>query len=152
MNSTYSDASAFGKRSYRIEDGVIFVQGATITGSSFESRIKVEHLDPNYDRLRLRSPLLVPLATFALIGIVGSSVLGELSPSKNMTFAYYFCLALGGFGIVFGLLSLRRITVARFKNLSGVASLDIFEAGPNKAEYQKFLSSLQEEIKRSKTD
>ncbi len=148
MNSTYSDASAFGKRSYRIEDGVIYVKGVTITGSAFESRIEVGQLDPNYDRLRLRSPLLLSLATFALIGIVGSSVLGELSPSKNITFAYYFCLALGGFGIVFGLLSMRRISVARFKNLSGVAALDIFEAGPKKGEYQSFVSVLQDEIKR----
>jgi hypothetical protein len=147
MPLEYSDVSFFGRRSYQIAGGTLVAKGSDVGRSQFEVRLDLRVLDSNFDRLWLRSPILLPMCFVALIGIFGAMVLGEFSPKPGISWAYGLCLTLGFVGIVFSLLSARRIPVARFKNTAAVAVLDIFQAGPRKKEFESFIANLQTHIR-----
>ena len=149
MPNEYADASFFGRRSYQIVGDILIAKGSDVGKAQFESKLALRSLDPDFDRLWLRSPLLLPMCFFALVGIFGSMVLGEFSQKPGISWAHGLCLTLGFVGILFSLLSARRIPAARFKNTTGIAVLDIFEAGPRKREFEAFIATLQAHIREA---
>jgi hypothetical protein len=147
MPLEYADTSFFGRRSYEIAGDTLIAKGSDVGRSKFEVKLELRVLDPNFDRLWLRSPIFFSMCFVALLGIVGAAVLGEFSPKPGISWAYGLCLTLGFTGILFSLLSGRRVPVARFKNTAAVAVLDIFHAGPRKKEFEAFLVDLQARIR-----
>ena len=150
MSIEYKDVSSFGKRSYALIGDEILVRAVTISGSEHEVRLALHQLDPNYESMRVRGPLFVPLVFVALIGITGVSILSSVSSLSHITYPYYACLFMGAFGLIFGALSLRRTRLVRFKNLSGVPAFDVFEAGPEKTRFDSFVAGIQDKIKERK--
>jgi len=84
MNIAYKDSSSFGKRTYVLDGDIILVKAVAISGSEHEVRVDIGQLDPNYDSLRVRGPLLVPLSVVALVGLVGTSILTEVSSFSHL--------------------------------------------------------------------
>ena len=150
MPLEYADSSFFGRRSYQIVGDTLIAKGSDVGRSQFEVKLELRVLDSNFDRLWLRSPILLPMCFVALVGIIGAVVLGEFSQQPGISWAHGLCLTLGFIGILFSLVSARRIPVARFKNTAAVAVLDIFQAGPRKKEFEAFIAELSAHIHDAK--
>lgn len=146
----YTDRSLFGKRCYELRDTAIFASGTTSSGSRFEVSIDYSDLNPNPERIWLRSPLL-----WGGVGVVGISIvlltaLGVFQ-AQDKAFLTGYAYVMAFTGVILMLMSLRKIEMVRFKSLSGVPSLDVFKVGPMKAHFDTFIYELQSRIQKRRS-
>ena len=142
----YSDKSWHGRREYQLDLTRIRVRARqTSSGADFDTTIELRSLIPEYDRLWLRNPLLIPnlLAIFA-----GFPCLMNFS---RVAYPHLFDITAGVFlvAIISIVFTIRKIHAVQFKTIAGAPALLILQAGPRKSEFSQFVSAIQEAIVRA---
>ena len=143
---TYSDKSLLGKRSYEIKDSVLYAEGSNLTNHAFKVELALADLNPNFERVWIRSPMMIAGLWIMIGGCVGYTLLDKLAAGKAESIEG-FCISLAFAGLFVLLVAMRRIEVVQFKSTAGVPLIMIVKAGKRKAEFDGFVGELQSQIK-----
>lgn len=145
----YKDRSLFGKRGYELLDAAVHVSGTTSGGSRFEAQIDYAELNPTPEKIWLRSPLMWGGIAITSMATISLTALGVFQ-SQDKEFLTGLAYAMAFIGLFVALISLKKIELARFKSRAGVASLDIFRSGPDKLQFDAFVTELKNRIRNGK--
>jgi hypothetical protein len=131
----------------------VIIQGR-VRANRFEIPIALQNLNPDPGTIWSRSKhfewalminlLTVPYAVGALIIPILSTVPQIVSISLWVS-AFVLLLV----SVSYFVTSARRIRFAQFRNVSGIVVLDFGEVGPDKQNYDRFLQTLVEQIRRA---
>jgi hypothetical protein len=145
----YSDRSLFGKRTYELCEGSIFVRGTTTHGAKFEAKFEYSSLSSNPEKVWVRSPLL--WAGMTVVCMAGLSLTGlAIFEAQDKEFLRWMAYAAVTIGLGLALVSLRPIELSRFKSHAGVPAFDVFRAGPMKDQFDSFTHEIEVQIVRHK--
>jgi len=144
--ATYFEQRFDGKRSFTLLPDAVVVAGRTTFNSDFEGRIPLSSLDPNYNRLRVRSRSCWTGLWMAVIAFVVWQVLvNGIHMSWAATPAgMVACFGAGGF--LLSLATLRKVEFIRFSTQAGVVVLDLARAGPERDKLDGFVEALTRQI------
>ena len=113
--------------------------------------IDLADLRPEPERLRVRQ--IVPIRFGAFLLILGVTGLGvgfafqnELERHMKELAITIGVISLCGSVLILSLFG-RKIEAVRFKNSQGICLLDVLKSGPDKAQYESFVSALIERIR-----
>lgn len=149
MTGSFKSKTPFGSRVYELDDSTVKVRGDIPLKGDFEIKITLRDLDPQYERLWIRSHFLVVGMWFFAIGILAYVVETAFVGMDGWGSACLFTLMWAFIGVVLVLVGKKKHQIARFKTRAGVPTVDVFEDGPMKVDFQGFVDELVARISRS---
>jgi hypothetical protein len=114
--------------------------------AEFDTTIKLNTLNPNFDRLWVHNELWFSYIFFSGVSLVGLLVL-TVGLNRRMSDPFTSAVAaLGVFCFTLVLAFARRREVARFRSDTGVPLLEIGRAGKQSAQFDSFVSAGAERV------
>ncbi|MCC7424974.1 MAG: hypothetical protein IT428_32280 [Planctomycetaceae bacterium] len=147
----YRETSERTRRRFELFADRIVVHFKSIH-SDGETTIRLDELNPESDRIRVRPLKPIRISFFILfigvLGLIASYVRPELNRHYNLgvqslvlVFAPLFLL------IKFG----AKVEYVRFKTKAGVVVLDVGRSGPDKRQFDSFVTELRDRISACQT-
>jgi hypothetical protein len=153
--ATYSETTFLQKRFFALADDSIQVNGKSFN-TRFETNIPLALLNPVPEKAWIRNAdfntgiSLCLLAVFMLfVASLALSNVIEL-PAIARIATVVFTAALGIAGIVLLARNWRKVEWVRFKNSSEIVILDLAKSGKQKANFDKFVTLLTDQIRAQK--
>ncbi len=140
----YADRSLLGKRYYEMRETTLVARGSNMISKQYEAELRYADLDPVYERLWIRTPILTTGIWLCIGGAIGYVLVAQIQSLQHLV-ALFITFMVGG--LLCLLLGVRRIELVRFKSKAGVGLLDVVKAGPRKSEFEEFVAALQARIK-----
>jgi hypothetical protein len=143
---TYHETRLEGKRVFTLTDDGVQVSADIVMGSSYETLVKYDQLDPAITVIRQHHKLfpssiigipLFAITTFVFVNSFNFSLLDFLPG----LFAGLTLLS-----IFIAMITRKRVEYARFCSISGVPLLDIARAGPDKDNFDGYVKEIRTRI------
>ncbi len=147
--ATYHESRFNRNCAFELNSDSIRVFGKFLN-NSFDSTIKLNTLDPTFERLWLHNELLFSYILFFGVSLVALLV---LTVGLNRKMSDPLSVAVTGLGVccfALALASVRKREVARFRSDTGVPLLEIGRAGKQSAEFDSFVSAVAERVEAAK--
>ena len=143
--ATYSERRFDGRREFVLFPDKVEISGNASLGARFAVTVQLNSLVPVADRLWARSPGFWQGVVMAIVCVT----LAQASASvlSRYWIGLLWVIAVGG--ALLAAATARRIEWAVFKNSAGAEVLTVAKAGPSRAEFEQFVSSIAHAIEAS---
>ena len=142
----YSERRHEGKRDFTLLLDRIEIKGKEYLGADYETTVLLKTLDPEIDRMRVRSQTFTAGIWIFFTSAIVASILVEgfgqpvLSGVNGMLWTFSLC------GAFASLATMRKEVYAVFKSTSGIATLCIAKEGKDKNRFDDFIACIQNQI------
>ncbi len=144
--ATYDEVRFDGRRRFALFPDHVHYRIKLTLGTDCEGSIPLQLLDPNYDRMHHRNPIIIGGMIFAVIGFATASVLNAAFSVSLLNPGLVLMLVIGGTGLALCAATWRKVEFIRFRGPSGTSILDIARAGPNAERFDSFVAALVRQI------
>jgi hypothetical protein len=146
--ATYADKSYFGRREYKLYPDRIMVAQRDPVGLDLDTRIYLNDLNPDFDRISMRSGFFNDGIGILMVSGLIYWALIELTTADPFGLFATFFLGFAVAGLFMFLVGLRKLRLARFKPLPNrQETLDIIYGGSRREEFDEFVSIVQRTIR-----